>query len=38
MKVYGHLRDQHSVQMAQKVMFSMGQPEKAVDLPKQTAN
>ena len=28
MKVYGHLRDQHSVAMAQKVTFSKPQPDK----------
>ncbi len=27
MKVYGHLRDQHSVEMAQKVRFSKAKPE-----------
>ena len=29
MKVYGHLRDQHSVEMAQKVRFS--KPQEAED-------
>jgi len=28
MKVYGHLRDQHSVEMAQKVTFSKAQPQE----------
>jgi hypothetical protein len=28
MKVYGHLRDQHSVEMAQKVTFSKPQKDK----------
>jgi hypothetical protein len=26
MKVYGHLRDQHSVAMAQKVIFNKAKP------------
>ncbi len=33
MKVYGHLRDQHSVTMAQKVTFSRALPENAIPLP-----
>ena len=37
MKVYGHLRDQHSVEMAQKVSFSKPQPENVVQMPGQTA-
>jgi integrase len=35
MKVYGHLRDQHSVEMAQKVTFSKPQPENVVPMPDQ---
>jgi hypothetical protein len=35
MKVYGHLRDQHSVDMAQKVTFARQQPENVVQMPKQ---
>jgi integrase len=30
MKVYGHLRDQHSVDMAQKVTFSKGRPDNGL--------
>ena len=37
MKVYGHLRDQHSVEMAQKVTFSKQQPENVVPMPDQKA-
>jgi integrase len=37
MKVYGHLRDQHSVAMAQKVTFSKQQSENVVQMPKQRA-
>ena len=33
MKVYGHLRDQHSVAMAQKVTFSKAQPANVVQMP-----
>jgi len=33
MKVYGHLRDQHSVEMAQKVSFSKPRPEHVVQIP-----
>jgi len=36
MKVYGHLRDEHSVNMAQKVTFSKPQLEKVVPMPEQT--
>jgi integrase len=36
MKVYGHLRDQHSAAMAQKVTFSKAQPENVVQMPAQT--
>jgi integrase len=36
MKVYGHLRDQHSVNMAQRVTFSKADGEKVI--PLQTAN
>jgi hypothetical protein len=36
MKVYGHLRDQHSVEMAQKVTFSKALPENVVQMPEQT--
>jgi hypothetical protein len=32
MEVGGHLRDQHSVAMAQKVTFSKGQPENIVHM------
>jgi integrase len=35
MKVYGHLRDQHSVAMAQKVTFSKAQPDNVIRLPDQ---
>jgi integrase len=38
MKVYGHLRDQHSVAMAQKVTFSKAQPENVIQMPTQTTN
>jgi integrase len=37
MEVYGHLRDQHSVEMAQKVTFSKAQPENVVPMPDQKA-
>ncbi len=37
MKVYGHLRDQHSVEMAQKVRFSKLLPENVVQMPDQKA-
>jgi len=33
MKVYGHLRDQHSVAMAQKVTFAKTQPENVIQMP-----
>jgi hypothetical protein len=36
MMVYGHLRDQHSVEMAQKVTFSKQQPDNVVKMPAQT--
>jgi integrase len=35
MKVYGHLRDQHSVTMAQRVSFSRSEASKIVELPKE---
>jgi hypothetical protein len=34
MKVYGHLRDQHSVSMAQKVSFAKPAEDKIVCMPK----
>ena len=34
--VYGHLRAQRSVAMAQKVTFSNAQPENGVQMPQQT--
>jgi integrase len=37
MKVYGHLRDQHSVAMAQKVTFSKPQPENVIQMPGQVS-
>jgi hypothetical protein len=37
MKVYGHLRDQHSVEMAQKGTFSKRQPENVIQMPEQKA-
>ena len=37
MKVYGHLRDQHSASMAQKVSFTPPQPENVVTMPKAEA-
>lgn len=37
MKVYVHLRDQHSVAMAQKVSFSKQQPENVVPMTCQNA-
>jgi len=33
MKVYGHLRDQHSVNMAQRVTFNRESNEKIIPLP-----
>ncbi len=33
MKVYGHLRDQHSVNMAQRVTFNRASSEKIIPLP-----
>ena len=38
MKVYGHLRDQHSVAMAQRVTFSAVKSEKIIALPERGAN
>ena len=38
MKVYGHLRDQHSVAMAQKVSFSKAQPKAGASTPDPTNN
>jgi integrase len=35
MKVYGHLRDQHSVSMAQRVTFSRPDANKIVELQKE---
>lgn len=35
MRVYGHLRDQHSAAMAQRVSFSKPAPENVVVLPSQ---
>src|SRR5262249_51656088 len=35
MRVYGHLRDHHSVSMAQRVTFSQTISEKIVALPKE---
>jgi hypothetical protein len=32
MKVYGHLRDQHSVNMAQRVSFDETSPSNVVDM------
>ena len=32
MKVYGHLRDQHSVNMAQRVSFDETSPGNVVDI------
>lgn len=37
MRVYGHLRDQHSAQMAQRVRFSREAVENVVELPKAKA-
>ena len=37
MKVYGHLHDQHSVEMAQKVTFSKQHSENVVQMPEQKA-
>jgi integrase len=36
MKVYGHLRREHSAAMAQKVTFSKAQPENVIQMPAQT--
>ena len=35
MRVYGHLRDHHSTEMAQKVSFSV--PKNIIEIPKQSA-
>jgi len=35
MRVYGHLRDQHSAEMAKRVSFSRKAPENVVELPKR---
>jgi hypothetical protein len=37
MKTYGHLRDQHSANMAQKVIFTESAPTNIVPLPPQSA-
>jgi integrase len=37
MRVYGHLRDQHSVEMAKRVTFSQPAAENVVELPRQQA-
>ena len=37
MKTYGHLRNEHSQQMAQKVTFSKAQPENVIPMPDQKA-
>jgi integrase len=37
MKVYGHLRDQHSVNMAQRVSFSRVNTSNVITLPEQQA-
>jgi integrase len=38
MKVYGHLRDQHSVNMAQRVSFSNPTQKNIISLPMQNTN
>jgi integrase len=38
MKVYGHLRDQHSVNMAQRVTFGKVAGEKIIPLPNKAAS
>jgi integrase len=38
MKVYGHLRDQHSVNMAQRVTFGKKVGEKIIPLPHEAAS
>ena len=38
MKVYGHLRDQHSVNMAQRVTFGKIAREKVIPLPNKAAS
>jgi integrase len=37
MRVYGHLREQHSAEMAQKVTFSAPQPANVLPMPKEAA-
>jgi len=37
MRVYGHLRDQHSVDMAQRVTFTRANPSNIIPLPEQKA-
>jgi integrase len=37
MKVYGHLRDEHSAQMGQRVTFSQPAPVNVVPMPKEVA-
>jgi hypothetical protein len=37
MKVYGHLRNDHSAAMAQKVTFSKPKPDNVVQMPDQKA-
>ena len=36
MRVYGHLRDQHSTSMAQRVTFAEQKPDSVLMLPKET--
>jgi integrase len=37
MRVYGHLREQHSAEMAQKVTFSTPQPTNVLPMPKDAS-
>ncbi len=37
MRVYGHLREQHSVAMAQKVFFSKNHVPNVIELPQESA-
>jgi integrase len=37
MRVYGHLRDQHSVEMAQRVRFTKSESASIVAFPKQSS-
>ena len=37
MKTYGHLRDQHSADMAQRVSFSNSSPQNVVPIPNKAA-